>query len=166
MSATHQPDRDLEAFYAATYPRLVGLVGLIAQDRDVAEEAVQDAFIRLLGRWEQVSRYEDPEAWVRKVALGYVSNRRRKIRGGIRALARLGPATDVPAPSGDHVDLQRALDRIPRAQREVLVLQNLGLSVERIAEQLDVPAGTVKSRLSRARAALAPLLREESEDHV
>ncbi len=47
-----------------------------------------------------------------------------------------------------------------------IVLQHLGLSVDDIARELDVPAGTVKSRLSRARAALAPLLREDIADHV
>jgi DNA-directed RNA polymerase specialized sigma24 family protein len=52
-----------------------------------------------------------------------------------------------------------------RPQREVLVLQALGLGVAEIARELGVPDGTVKSRLSRARAALAPLLSEENE-HV
>jgi RNA polymerase sigma-70 factor (ECF subfamily) len=41
-----------------------------------------------------------------------------------------------------------------------------GLSVEEIARELNVPAGTVKSRLSRARAALAPMLREGVDDHA
>ena len=158
--------RDLEAFYAASYGRLVGVVGLVAGDRHEAEEAVQDAFARLLGRWDHVSRYDDPEAWVRKVALGFVSNRRRKVSRGIRAFARHGAPADVPAPSGDAVDLQRALERLPRAEREALVLQDLGLSVAQIADQVGAPTGTVKARLSRGRAALAPLLREESADRV
>lgn len=158
--------RDVEAFYAATYSRLVTVVGLVAQDRHDAEEAVQDAFIRLIGKWDTVSRYDDPEAWVRKVALGFVSNRRRKISRGIRAFARHGAAAEIAPPTGDAVDLQRALDRLPRQQREVLVLQDLGLTIDAIADHLGVPAGTVKSRLSRARAALAPLLREEAPDHV
>lgn len=157
---------DLETLYAATYARLVAVVGLVAQDRGEAEEAVQDAFIRLMSCWDRVSRYEDPEAWVRKVALGFVSNRKRKVSRGLRAFARHGTPVDVPGPSGDAVDLKRALDRLPRAQREALVLQDLGLNVEAIAAHLGVPSGTVKSRLSRARTALVPLLREESDDHV
>ena len=158
--------RDLEAFYTASYPRLVAVVGLVAQSRGEAEEVVQDAFLRLMSQWDKVSRYDDPEAWTRKVALGYLSNRRRKMSRGIRAFARHGAPADVPPPSGDAVDLQRALDRLPRQQREVLVLQDLGLTVQSMSEHLRVPAGTVKSRLARARAALAPLLREEAEDHV
>jgi RNA polymerase sigma-70 factor (ECF subfamily) len=156
---------DLAAFYAAAYPRLVGVVGAIAQDRDVAEEAVQDAFVRLLGQWPTVAHYDDPEAWVRKVALGFVSNRRRKVRNGLRALARLSPSLDHPGPTGAALDLRRALATLPVEQRAVVVLQDLGLSLPEVAGQLGVPVGTVKSRLSRARAALAPLLREDL-DHV
>ena len=156
----------LQELYAASYPRLVGVLGAVTGSRHEAEEAVQDAFVRLIGRWATVSRYDDPEAWLRKVALGRVSNRRRKARNGFRALARQGPRPDVEGPSGDAVDLDRALATLPRAQRAVLVLQHLGLTVEQIAQELDVPVGTVKSRASRARAALAPLLREDVTDHA
>lgn len=165
MQIDHDADAALAAFYAGTYARLVGVVGAVAQDRQEAEEAVQDAFVRLVGRWPTVSRYDDPEAWVRKVALGFVSNRRRKLRNGLRAARRHGPPPDAPAPSGEAVDLRRALATLPRPQREVVVLQHLGLDSTAIAAELAIPVGTVKSRLSRARAALAPLLQEES-DHV
>lgn len=160
------PERALGDLYAVSYARLVGVVGAVARDRQVAEEAVQDAFVRLIGQWPKVSRYDDPEAWLRKVALGYVSNRRRKIRNGIRAAVRHGVQSEIPAPSGDAVDLRRALASLPRPQREVIVLQHLGLGVEAIARQLDIPIGTVKSRLFRGRTALAPLLREDVDDHV
>ena len=146
----------MAALYAASYARLVGQVGVVAQNRHEAEEAVQEAFVRLMGRWARVSRYEDPEAWARKVALGFISNRRRKLSRGIRAFARHASAADVPEPSGNAVDLKRALDRLPHHEREVVVLQYAGLSVDAIAQQLGIPTGTVKSRLSRARIELAP----------
>lgn len=144
----------------------MSVVGVVAQSREEAEEAVQDAFVRLLGQWSKVCRYDDPEAWVRKVAFGNISNRRRSAGRGLRAFRRHGPAADVPEPSGLAVDLQRALAALPRAQRAVLVLQDLGLTTEAIAHELDVPVGTVKSRLSRARAAVVPLLKEEAHDHA
>lgn len=156
----------LAVLYASCYRRLVGIVGAITRDRQEAEEAVQDAFVRLLGRWSTVSRYDDPEAWVLKVALGFVSNRRRKLRNGVRALARLGVPPDVPALTAEAVDLRRALAALPAPQRQVIVLQALGLTVADIAQQLAIPPGTVKSRLSRARAGLAPLVREDTKDHV
>jgi RNA polymerase sigma-70 factor (ECF subfamily) len=163
-TSSDDDQQDVAAFYAATYARLVSVVGVVAQDRAEAEEAVQDAFVRLLGQWPKVSHYEDPEAWVRKVAFGYISKRRRSVTRGLRAFRRHGPAPDVAEPSGDAVDLQRALAALPHAQREVLVLQDLGLTHERIAQELGIPTGTVKSRLSRARSAIMPLLREEAHD--
>ncbi len=159
-------ETDLRALYAGTYRRLVGVVGAVADNRDVAEEAVQDAFVRLIKCWDRVSRYDDPEAWVRRAAFGYLSNYRRKVRNGLAAARRQAVRPVASAgPTADAVDLAAALGRLPIAQRAVVVLQALGLSIEEIARDLDVPVGTVKSRLSRARAALAPLLREES-DHV
>lgn len=159
-------EQDLYELYAASYARLVGVVGAICGSTHEAEEAVQDAFVRLMGQWPKVARYDDPEAWVRKVALGHVSNRRRKALNGIKAALRHGPPPDVPAPSGDGVDLRRALAALPRSQREVIVLQDLGLDVAAIARQLDIPQGTAKSRLSRARAALTSLLQEDVSNRV
>ena len=159
-------EQALRELYAVSYARLVGTVGAVVRDRDLAEEAVQDAFVRLMGRWQQVAGYDDPEAWVRKAALGYASNRRRKTMNGLKAAFRHGPAADHPPPTGDAVDLRRALAALPRVQREAVVLQGLGMDVASIARHLDVPEGTVKSRLSRARVALAPMLREDVTDCV
>lgn len=157
-------DPGLEDLYLGSYSRLVGIVGAVSGDRHEAEEAVQEAFIRLMGRWSSVSAFDDPEAWVRKVALGKVADRRRKTRNGLRAVRRLDPAGSTPGPDGTAVDLANALERLPREQRAVIVLRGLGLDLASIAEELDVPVGTVKSRLNRARAALSPLLREDVAD--
>lgn len=156
--------QDLRDLYAASYARLVGTVGAVCGDRHEAEEAVQEAFVRLMGSWSKVSRYDDPEAWVRKVALRQVSNRRRKALNGLKAALRHGPLPDVPEPSPVVVDAERALAALPEQQRAVVVLHRLGLDVDAIADALDVPVGTVKSRLARARTALAPILREDLRD--
>lgn len=156
--------QDLRDFYAASYARLVGQVGAICGDRHDAEEAVQEVFVRLMGSWPEVSRYDDPEAWVRKVALRQVSNRRRKTVNGLKAAIRHGPPPDVPEPTPAAVDAERALAALPKQQRAVIVLHRLGLDPDAIADALGVPAGTVKSRLARARAALSPMLREDPSD--
>lgn len=156
--------QDLRELYAASYARLVGVVGAVCQDRDEAEEAVQEAFVRLMGSWTKVSRYDDPEAWVRKVALRQVSNRRRKALNGLRAALKHGPLPDVPEPSPASIDTDRALAGLPEQQRAVVVLHRLGLDPDAIADALGVPLGTVKSRLARARSALSPLLREDPSD--
>ncbi len=159
-------EQDLRDLYAGSYARLVGTVGAVCGDLNEAEEAVQEAFVSLMGSWAKVSRYDDPEAWVRKIALRQVSNRRRKAVNGVRAALRHGPPPDVPAPSGVEVDLDRALAAMPAPQRAVVVLHRLGLDTDQIAEQFAIPHGTAKSRLARARAALAPLLREDVTDHA
>lgn len=153
--------QDLRDLYAASYARLVGQVGAVCRDRHEAEEAVQDAFVRLMAVWPKVSRYDDPEAWVRHVALRQVSNRRRKALNGLKAALRHGPPPDEAGPTATDVDADRALAALPLAQRAVVVLHRLGLDTHQIADALGVPAGTVKSRLARARTALAPLLKED-----
>lgn len=156
--------RDLRDLYAASYFRLVGVVGAVCGDRHEAEEAVQDAFVHLMANWAKVSRYDQPEAWVRKVALRQVSKRRRKTLNGLKAALRHGPQLDVPGPTPAAVDVERALDALPPQQRAVVVLHRLGLDAAETADALGVPVGTVRSRLARARAALAPALREEHPD--
>lgn len=68
----------------------MSVVGAVWSERQDAEEGVQDAFVRLLGKWGSVSAYDDPEAWLRKVALGLASNRRRKARDDLQPVHRLG----------------------------------------------------------------------------
>ncbi|MDX6273870.1 MAG: hypothetical protein QOJ92_1080 [Frankiales bacterium] len=153
---------DLESFYASTYRRLVSVVGVALGDRHEAEEVVQEAFARLLPRWDTIRRYDDPEAWVRQVAFRLMSNRLRSLRRGRHAVERAGELLEGPASAALSADTVHALASLPLAQRQVVVLHHLvGLPVDAVAAELRVAVGTVKSRLSRARAALAPLLREE-----
>jgi RNA polymerase sigma-70 factor (ECF subfamily) len=156
--------RDLQAFFQASYSRLLGPLALIAGDHADAEDALQEAFVRLVPRWSKVSRYDRPEAWVRRVALRILSNRRRD---RARQVAASRSAAMVATSSAQRAD--SALDELshlPLAHRQVIVLHYvLDLPVEDIAVELDVPVGTVKSRLARARAALAAHLRAEESNH-
>jgi RNA polymerase sigma-70 factor (ECF subfamily) len=155
-------EQDVRDLYEGAYARLVSVVAVAAGSRGDAEEVVQEAFIRLLRHWSTVSRYDDPEAWVRQVAFRLLSNRLRKTRNGVRAALRLGRPPDTEAPNGDRLDIALALRTLPLPQRQVLVLHHLvGLDVADVAAALGLPVGTVKSRLSRGRSALAPLLTEE-----
>ena len=151
-----------EDFFAATYGRLVGLLFAFLHDRGQAEDAVQDAFASALVRWPILRGYHDPEAWVRTVAFRRAIDHQRRRSRQLRSLARLGPPPSMPPVGAEHVDLVRALRKLPLAQREVLVLHYVAeLGVERIAAELRLPAGTVKSRLARGRTALAQHLRPD-----
>jgi RNA polymerase sigma-70 factor (ECF subfamily) len=158
-------DGDFEAFYTATYDRLVGQLLVVVGSLEEAEDVVQEAFVRACGRWSHVRDYEVPEAWVRRVALNLASSGVRRARRRAALLVRLGPAADVPALSVDAVALTRTLRKLPLRGREALVLHHVvGLSVQEIAGELGVPVGTVTARLSRARARLARLLAAEGEE--
>ena len=154
--------RSFEEFFAATYGRLVGLLFAFLHDRAQAEDAVQDAFASALLRWRVLRGYHDPEAWVRMVAFRRAIDHQRRSARQRRALVRLGPPPSLPPVDAEHLDLVRALRRLPLAQREVLVLHYVAeLAVDRVAAELRLPVGTVKSRLARGRAALAHQLRPD-----
>ena len=132
--------------------------------RAEAEDVVQEALTRAAARWSRLRGYEVPELWVRRVALNLVNERRRKAARRLRALLRLGPPPDVPAVPIEQVAVAEALRALPVAQRQVVVLHHLiGLPVEQVAAELGVATGTVKSRLSRARAALGRHLDHDAD---
>jgi RNA polymerase sigma-70 factor (ECF subfamily) len=147
-------DDTVAGLYVASYARLVGLLTVASGSRADAEEIVQEAFARLLPVWDKVRGYDDAEAWVRSVAFRLSTSRWRRAKVAARALPRLGSAPDVAPPDGTRLDAERLLAGLPPKHRQVLVLHyGLGLPVERIATDLGVAVGTVKSRLARARAA-------------
>ena len=158
--------RDLADLYAAAYRRLVVQLDAICGDLAEAEDAVQEAFVTAVGKSHQLGEVSDPEAWVRKVAL-------RKLHGvwRHRAVVRKyqaavpGPQTE-PEVMADHVALVTALAALDPDQRLVVVLHHLAdLGTAEIAGELEIPEGTVKSRLSRGRSRLARLLDEREEPH-
>ena len=153
-----------DALYEAVFGRLVASLYTASGDRATTEDVAQEAFVRLLCGWSTVRDYEDPEGWLRRVAYRLLANRQRDARNRLRVLhgvagdrSRAGHgATDD---AGDAVDLERALAKLTLDQRRAVVLYHLHrLSVAEVADYLQVPEGTVKSRLSRARSVLTPLL--------
>lgn len=164
VMSNRTPAGDIEEFYVASYSRLVAVVGSIAGSREAGEEAVQEAFVRLLPRWDRVAAYQDPEGWVRRVAMQRLSSSRRKIRNSLSALALLRPHAH-PSSSDLSETVRSGLRQLTLAQREVLVFHYyLGLGVEEVADELGIPVGTVKSRLQRGRANLAIAIAEEMKE--
>jgi RNA polymerase sigma-70 factor (ECF subfamily) len=153
----------VQGLYEAAYARLVAQVQIVAGTRSDAEEAVQEAFARLLPKWRTVSTYDDPEAWVRLVAFRVVTSRWRRAQAATRGRNRLQRTTEAAAAaSDDAVYLGQALADLTVDQRMVLVLHYvLDRPVEQIARDLGVAQGTVKSRLSRARKAARDLLNDQ-----
>jgi RNA polymerase sigma-70 factor (ECF subfamily) len=163
---TGSDSADFDAFYTATVRRVVLYLYAVSSDRSDAQEVAQEAFARAWQYWPKVSRYDDPEAWVRTVAWRLMANRWRGLRRWFAAQGRLGPPVEATAgPSPDRVAVMAALQRLPKPQRQVIALHYLlDMPVADIAASIGVPAGTVKARLSRARTTLAGLLGEHDQE--
>lgn len=153
-----------DQFYRASYGRLVGQLLAVVGDLQQAEDVVQEAFIRALARWTTIEGYEEPESWVRRVALNLAMSNFRRLRRELMALLRLRqqcPATTLPPEAGTVLEMVGA---IPLNQRTVVMLHDvLDLSAEQIAAHLDLPVTTVRGRLARARATLRRQLHDHEE---
>ena len=152
-------EQEFTAFYDATWARTVACAYAVTGELGAAEEMAQEAYTRAWPRWSKLSVYDDPGAWVRQVATRQAISRWRRLRTARNHLARSGPLASAPAPDENTVALVTALRTLPEAQRRALVLHHLaGFTVAEIAATEHCPEGTVKARLSRGRAALAPLV--------
>jgi RNA polymerase sigma-70 factor (ECF subfamily) len=151
-------------FYAASFRRLVGQLYLMTGDQAEAQDAVQEAFVRAWAHRGKLDRLGAPEAWVRATAWHVAVSRWHRARLG-RLLTRAQPRPQaVDGPTPDRVALIDALRQVPAEQRRALVLYHLcDLTVAQIVEETGAAAGTVKARLARGRAALAPHLRDTIE---
>jgi RNA polymerase sigma-70 factor, ECF subfamily len=153
------PDGGFEEFYSASYRPLLRVLLPLVVDIHAAEELAQEAFLRAYRDWARLSTYDDPRAWLYRVGMRLAVSRWRRLRSAAAALVRYGPPPPVEEPDGVSVAVFTALAQLPLAQRQVLVMHHMvGVPIPEIAAELAVPAGTVKARLFRGRAALAPLL--------
>ncbi len=165
-----EPDGDgqVAGVYARSCGPLIGLLTLMGGSAADAEEIAQDAFVKLLEHWEKVRHYEQVDAWLRTVAVRMLISRHRRRQVATLGLRRLGARPPEPAGvsgSDTRLDLAAALAVLPIGSRAAVLLHHVhDLPVDEVATLLRVPPGTVKSRLSRARAALAPLLADDENN--
>jgi RNA polymerase sigma-70 factor (ECF subfamily) len=144
-----------EEFYAASFQGVATQLYAYTGDLDQAHELVQEAFCRAFARWSKLQGYDDPAAWVRRVAFNLANSRWRRLRTAT-AYLRKQRVEHVVGPSPDRVTAIAAIALLPEKQRRAVVLHYLAdLSVAEIADQEGVAVGTVKSWLHRGRAALA-----------
>ncbi len=132
-------------------------------DRQKAEDVCQDVFVRLITTSPQLQEGRE-KAWLLKVAL----NRCRDLwRGAWLKRVVLGsPAFElVPAPDeidslADRQEIMQAINQLPAAFKEVILLHYYqGYGISEIAEMMELPEGTISSRLSRGRKKLESILK-------
>jgi RNA polymerase sigma-70 factor (ECF subfamily) len=152
-------EAEIRGFLARDYPRVVNAVALASGSYPAAEDAVQEALVRAWMRSERGEQLDSLPAWVVTVALNQTRSGWRRAMAERRARRRIPESSGGAAPSEEHVDVTRALETLPRRQREVAVLRYLlEMSTAEVAATLGITEGTVKSSLARARAHLAETL--------
>ena len=146
---------------------LVRMVRLFVDDRNAAEDMVQEAFLRLLDALPRIRQPERAAAYLRSIVLNLARDHNRR---GLVSLRHRLPAEESPASIEDKIVLREdqkqvidALSNLPRRQRDCLVLKYYTeLSVNDIAETLGLSVNTVKTHLFRGMKELEKRLGEDS----
>ena len=134
---------------------------LYCGDPFAAEDFAQEALARACKAWRKVSALESPEGWVHRVAMNLAHSWYRRLR-------RAQPPATAPlsvVPTEDALALRAAVSRLPRRQREALVLRfYLDWSVARTSAAMGIAEGTVRALTSQAVSALQETLGREWEE--
>lgn len=142
----------------------------ICSRRDEAEDLVQDAMVRALGASQQPDRVEELRPWLFRVIrnLYYDELRRRRVRRAYLNLENYVSNGIYAGPDQERdVMIRHAFAQLPADSREVLFLVDIvGLKYKEAAEVMNVPSGTVMSRISRARRAMLNRLEGDGEQTI
>ena len=152
---------DVESLFRAHYGRLVRALTLACGDRELAADAVQEAFVKAHLKWRRLQHYDDPVGWIRRVAINRMRDDHRRTTRKDRAVTRLAALTDHTVPAHEPVGegITALLATLPRQQRLATALYYVDqLSVAEIAEALGLSQGAVKFHLHQARERLRSTL--------
>jgi RNA polymerase sigma-70 factor (ECF subfamily) len=157
---------DTKWLIAREVPGLRRYARALVRDRDRADDLVQECLERALRKQHLWRRIGTMRGWLLKILYNTHVNLIRRHRRTPEITPLEDASVTQQARQVGHLQVQemaRALDGLPAAQRETLLLVVLeGLSYEEAACVLDVPVGTVRSRISRAREALQSLKLDET----
>jgi RNA polymerase sigma-70 factor (ECF subfamily) len=143
---------------------------VLTRNRSEAEDLVQETYVRALGAMGRLRADSNVKSWLFTILRNIWFNHLRKNRTAkLVALDGEESAMDIAEPSKDpyafyvskveHDEVREAIQQLPAEFREIILLREFEeLSYQEIATILDCPAGTVMSRLARARAKLRTLL--------
>jgi RNA polymerase sigma-70 factor (ECF subfamily) len=150
----------LEEAFARYQSELLGTLCLLVGDREDARDALQEAFVKCWRHRSQAPEIHNLKAWIFRIALNTGRDvrktawrrRRQPMPQGENSLASHGEDPQATAQHREqHARIQAAVRELREEEREVFLLrQNGDLTYEEIAEALDVPTGTVKTRMRLA----------------
>ena len=155
-----------EGFVRAHERELFGYLWRVTGDEHASYDLAQETFVRAWQRFDQVRGYEQPRAWLFRVATNLASNYRRARSVRVAAAIPLTGETEYagdPATNIAESDAVRvALDEMPVKQRSALLLRAVyGFSVSELARALDCSEAAAKMTLSRARERFRAHYRQE-----
>ena len=155
LIATVEETPSLESLYALHAEKLAR--SLHAAGVPDAFDAVQEAFVQALVHWRKVSRYDDPVAWIRRVAINRGHNRRRSRRRQTLLAEHIAATTTAPIVTVESDDdLAALVESLPPQQRLALSLYYYAdLSVAEVADAMKLSEGAVKYHLHAARTSLS-----------
>ena len=155
---------DFDALFALHWPRAYRAAWLVVHDAAAAEDIAQDAFIAALQALDRFDRRRPFGPWLSRIVINRAIDYARSRQ--LHAVPTAGLAATAPAPPEGWSDaVVRALSQLPVDQRAVVVLRHgLGYTPGEIARMLELPRGTVNSRLRPALDRLEGLLKRERND--
>jgi RNA polymerase sigma-70 factor (ECF subfamily) len=155
----------------AAVPKLRAFAMSLTGNRDRADDLVQDTLVRAFSYIDRFERGTNLEAWLFTILRNLIHSDFRKRKREVEDpdgsyAARLRTYPDQQSHL-DYEDFRTALAKVPADQREALLLVGAhGMSYEEAAEVCNVPVGTIKSRVNRARNRVADLLDLNSEAEI
>lgn len=158
-------EADFTEFAAAVVGRLRRTAYLMCGDWHRAEDATQDALVRIYRRWDKLNRQHGLNTYAHKVVVSVVLDQAKRPWRREHATAEPGeqPRADAVGTIDDRQLVITALAEIPAGQRACVVLRHYAdLSIEETAQVLGISAGTVKSQTSRGLALLRDQLSERT----
>jgi RNA polymerase sigma-70 factor, ECF subfamily len=144
-----------DEFFEDEHERLFKALYFVTGNRQDAEELMQDAFMKLWERWDQIDRISDPTGYLFRVALNGFRMRRRRAATALRKFAPAMEERDLFAEAEMRADVQRLLLGLTVRQRAALLLVDLlGYPSEQAARILRVRPSTVRALATQGRRAL------------
>jgi RNA polymerase sigma factor (sigma-70 family) len=157
---------DFDRWYAELRPTMGRALTAWCGDIALASDALDEAFVRAVERWDRVGAMDARAGWVWRTATNVVRRRMRRIGLEQRALRRhrADGSDSSPGPEADDLDLLRALRCLSERQRTAVVLHYVAdLSQADVASLMGITTGTVAATLHQARARLAELVGEPDD---
>ena len=169
IEACRRGDREAQReLYARSSPRIYALLLRMSRNADDAEELMQDTYVKVFQQIGSFAGQSRVETWIYQIALNEARQwlrRQRAQRDKLEKLHQMKDQAPTRPPGELRTDLDDLLEQLPEDEKTTLILRHHeGLSYAEIAERTGIPAGTVASRINRARRRLQGWLSDHSAE--